>query len=78
VDNPQEKFKDFLPPGDSANPIKKFVSLLAGDCPENEDCDELLSPCCGDKMAVVFGSFPAEVQCKGCGFKMFLRELLIK
>jgi hypothetical protein len=75
VDPLQDKSAEILSP---ESPIKKFVSLLAGDCPENEDCDELLSPCCGEKMVIVFGSFPAEVECKGCKSKVLLRDLLKK
>jgi len=48
--------------------IKTFFNKLTGqdeDCLE-DDCDELLSPCCQAKLHTIFGTLPLEVKCEKC------------
>jgi len=46
------------------------------DCPEGEDCSDLLSECCNAIMSTVFGTSPLLVECKDCGKTYILRKLL--
>ena len=46
------------------------------DCPEGEDCSDLLSECCNALMSTVFGTSPLLVECKDCGKTYILRKLL--
>jgi len=41
-----------------------------------EDCSEVVSPCCGVVVDMVFGSLPLEVQCSVCGKTYVLRNLI--
>jgi len=71
---------------------KKFFQLLAkakqptqsttdpktdDPCIE-EDCSDILSPCCNSIMENKFGSLPLQVICKSCNKIYFLKELLLK
>ncbi len=58
---------------------KKFVGLMFDeDCRKDEDCDEVISPCCSSEMEIVFGSFPVEVECKDCKTKYLFRDLILE
>ena len=46
------------------------------DCPEGEDCSDLLSACCNAVMSTVFGTSPLLVECRDCGKTYILRKLL--
>jgi len=60
--------ENFPPKEEIKSSIKTFFNKLTGqdeDCAE-DDCDEILSPCCQDELSVVFGTLPLKVQCKNC------------
>lgn len=65
---------------DTPNSIQHFLKKLVDPCAEdpNEDCGELLSPCCQEKLTTVFGTLPLEVKCEKCGLHHFLREIVPK
>jgi len=50
----------------------------ARDCDENdeEDCGDLLSPCCNSQFQTVFGSIPLMVECLNCHQKFMLKQLM--
>ena len=71
--------------------IKKLMELMVKakeiskkdnsekDCLDNEeDCREILSPCCKTKFKTVFGTLPLKVICLNCGNSYVLREVLEK
>jgi hypothetical protein len=46
-------------------------------CPEDVvDCSEILSPCCSAPILNVFGTLPLQVECKACGKRHFMGELI--
>lgn len=59
--------------------IKEFLTKLADPCAdEPEDCGDVKSPCCQADISTVFGSLPLEVECKVCGKRHLLRNLVSK
>jgi len=73
----------------SKNPeAEKFFKLLNNmtnkaqgnpqeeDCPDGEDCSDLLSECCNAILTTVFGTVPLQVKCEDCGKTYVLRSLL--
>jgi len=48
-----------------------------GPCIE-EDCSDILSPCCNGLLENKFGSLPLQVICKSCGNSYLLKDLLEK
>lgn len=65
--------------------ISKFFDLLNKSntqeepCKDDEeDCTDILSPCCTSTLTTVFGTIPLKVECKNCGKLYILRELLEK
>jgi len=73
----------------SKNPeAEKFFKLLNNmtnkaqgnsqeeDCPEGEDCSDLVSECCNAILTTVFGTVPLQVKCEDCGKAYVLRNLL--
>lgn len=58
------------------NKIRDFFKImLDNDCIE-DDCDEISSPCCSEKMQIVFGTLPLEVRCTSCDEKFLLRDIV--
>jgi len=50
-----------------------------GDCPDDvEDCGEVRSPCCDGSISNVFGTLPLQVECRICGIKYYLGDLVRK
>ena len=39
------------------------------DCPDpdEDDCRDILSPCCGAPIRTVFGTLPVDAECQECG-----------
>ena len=60
--------------------ISEFMRLMYAneDCEEgDEDCEDILSPCCGDKLETVFGSsFPLKVKCLSCHKEFVLKQIV--
>jgi len=84
-----EEIRAHLRSSTSQNPeTEKFFKLLnnmtskaqgnpqEGDCPEGEDCSDLLSECCNAILITVFGTIPLQVKCEDCGKTYVLRSLL--
>jgi hypothetical protein len=76
--------------GPASSKIQELLSLLLKsreekekaltgdeDCPDgDEDCRELLSPCCASTIELVFGSLPVQAKCVECGGVHLLRDLV--
>lgn len=48
------------------------------DCPEpdEDDCRDLLSPCCDELIHTVFGTLPIQAECSKCKKQYHLRDLV--
>jgi hypothetical protein len=55
--------------------FKHLIKLLKDPCPE-EDCGEVLSPCCQAFLTTVFATLPVEVLCSTCQASYKLRDLI--
>lgn len=45
-------------------------------CVEDEDdCDEVRSPCCSAQMETIFGTLPLEIKCLECGKVHLMRDI---
>lgn len=53
----------------------KLMDKAKKPCPE-DDCAEVLSPCCGGILTTVFGTLPLLVQCLDCKKLYVFRDLL--
>lgn len=60
------------------NEFFRRMKRKSEDCPEEEDCDEVISPCCSSSVEVVFGSHPLMVRCSKCDGKFKLRDIVKK
>jgi len=63
--------------------VEEFAGLMNRaakqdeDCPEeDEDCNEMLSPCCRAKIKSVFGSLPLVIECTECKKKHLLADVV--
>jgi len=45
---------------------------------EDEDCPDLVSPCCNAALKTCMGTLPLKVTCRECGVEYNLKELLDK
>jgi len=76
MEDPFDKAKESISEG-SQGKVKRLLDLMFDkDCRKDENCEDLLSPCCSGGLRVVFGSFPVEVECLICGSKAILRDLV--
>ena len=73
-----------LQPSEADLKVQEFFQLFQqskkqqeNPCPEDdEDCSDLLSPCCNLILSTVFGTLPLEVKCSGCGKSYLLKDVL--
>ena len=63
----------FEPPKNNFDLAKK---LLGDPCLDEDDCGEVLSPCCNKSITIVSGSLPLLCTCNECGKTYRLREVI--
>jgi hypothetical protein len=62
--------------GDQFGEFFRLMKRKDEDCPEEEDCGSVTSPCCEAKVGIVFASFPLRVKCAECS-KEFLFSKIV-
>lgn len=85
-----EQVKGTAPQSEEVTKLFKLLERVTGtpfkessnadeeeDCPDGEDCSDLLSECCNAALSTVFGTIPLEVKCAECEKTYVLRELLV-
>ena len=72
----EDKVKKDIDISSNGEKVREFVDLIFDDDCEDDDCDEILSPCCSNKIDIVFGSFPLEVECQKCGNRTLFSKLI--
>jgi len=87
----QQSFDEIISSDDSSQgKIRELMHLLRRvrrlkqkssaeeDCPEpgDDDCRDLLSPCCDEPIRTVFGTLPVEAECSKCKERYSLRRLV--
>lgn len=78
--SPFSSLTDMVDTGDRDNKFGEFFKRMKRkneDCPEDDDCGEMTSPCCDIKVEIIFGSYPLQVRCTKCGSNYSLRETLL-
>lgn len=72
----EDKIKKDIDISSNGEKVREFVDLMLNNDCEDNDCDEILSPCCSNKIDIIFGSLPLEVKCQKCNNKMLFSELI--
>lgn len=48
-----------------------------GPVEDDDDCRDILSPCCGAPISTIFGTLPVMARCQECGKEQRLREIVL-
>ncbi len=62
-----------------SNKVGEFLGLMKKkdeDCPEDDDCGNVLSSCCSVLVLTVFGSHPLKIRCSNCDKEYLLKEIV--
>jgi len=77
--SPFNSLEDVIKNQNTSGKFEEFFRRMKrknGECPEDDDCGEVISPCCELKVVIIFGSLPLKVECSKCKKKFLLKNIL--